>query len=94
MENASLSHFVQMYSIALCWCSIVVSAELALLRTTKTTPVMPDIFPEVRKMTDSLLTIPFDENDKINEAEKIGTFDGKNSMCLYLYLRDNSTHNS
>ena len=55
---------------------------------------MPDIFPEVRKMTDSLLTIPFDEDDKINEAEKIGTFDGKNSMCLYLYLRDNSTHNS
>ena len=55
---------------------------------------MPDIFPEVRKMTDSLLTIPFDENDKINEAEKIGTFDGKDWMCLYLYLRDNSTHNS
>ena len=27
---------------------------------------MPDIFPEVRKMTDALLTIPFDEDDKIN----------------------------
>ena len=43
---------------------------------------MPDIFPEVRKMTDSLLTIPFDEDDKINEAEKFGSFDLP-SMCLF-----------